>query len=96
MNHHFECHSIETNCFFFTFFCSYPDDIDCSDCISKKVLTQLSSDVAKLKAKGGIDTVNKSKLTLLINLAMRNVDIAKNLSAGPVSIENDFAFELPN
>lgn len=50
------------------------------------MLTQLSSDVAKLKAKGGIDAVNKNKLTLLINFAMRNVDVAKNLSAGPVNI----------
>lgn len=57
-----------------------------SDCISKKTLTQLSSDVAKLKAKGGVEALNKNKLTLLINFAMRNVDVVKNLSAGPVSI----------
>lgn len=41
--------------------------------------------MAKLKAKGGMDALNKSKLTLLINFAMRNVDVSKNLSAGPVS-----------
>lgn len=70
------------------------DDIDYSDCIPKKVLNQLSSDVAKLKAKGGIDTVNKSKLTLLINLAMRNVDLAKNLQAGPVSFAQFLEFWL--
>lgn len=63
------------------------DDVDYhNDCISKKTLAQLSSDVAKLKAKGGIDALSKSKLTLLINFAMRNVDVVKNLSAGPVSI----------
>lgn len=46
---------------------------------------QLTSDIAKLKAKGSIDAINKNKLTLLINFAMRNVDVAKNYSAGPVS-----------
>lgn len=69
------------------------DDIDYSDCISKKVLNQLSSDVSKLKAKGCIDTVNKNKLTLLINLAMRNVDLVKNLSAGPVSLPHFHSFD---
>lgn len=54
----------------------------------------MSGDVAKLKAKGGIDTVNKSKLTLLINLAMRNVDLAKNLQAGPVNYS--FSFTIFN
>lgn len=62
------------------------DDVDYhNDCISKKTLAQLSSDVAKLKAKSGIEALSKSKLTLLINFAMRNVDVVKNLSAGPVS-----------
>lgn len=62
------------------------DDIDYySDCIPTKMLYQLSNDVAKLKAKGVVDAISKNKLTLLINFAMRNVDIAKNLSAGPVS-----------
>lgn len=64
------------------------DDIDYySDCIPSKSLTQLSNDVAKLKAKGVVDVINKNQLTLLINLAMRNVDIAGNLSAGPVSFD---------
>lgn len=72
-----------------------PDDVDYhNDCISKKTLAQLSSDVAKLKAKGVMDALNKSKLTLLINFAMRNVDVSKNLSAGPVSIRTDhFCFK---
>lgn len=48
--------------------------------------------MAKLKAKGAVDVLNKNKLTLLINFAMRNVDVAKNLSAGPVSIR--FAFSM--
>lgn len=64
----------------------FSDDVDYhNDCISKKTLNQLSSDVAKLKAKGAVDALNKNKLTLLINFAMRNVDVVKNLSAGPVS-----------
>lgn len=63
-----------------------PDDIDYySDCISSKMLTQLTNDVAKLKAKGAIDFLPKNELTLLINFAMRNIDISRNLSAGPVS-----------
>lgn len=62
------------------------EDIDYqSDCIPTKTLIQLTNDIAKLKAKGCIDAINKSKLTLLINFAMRNVDVAKSLVAGPVS-----------
>lgn len=49
------------------------------------MLTQLTNDVAKLKGKGAIDFLPKNELTLLINFAMRNIDIARNLSAGPVS-----------
>lgn len=72
---------------FFIIFILFSDDVDYhNDCISKKTLIQLSSDVAKLKAKGAVDALNKNKLTLLINFAMRNVDVVKNLSAGPVSI----------
>lgn len=64
------------------------DDIDIyNDCISTKMLSQLSNDVAKLKAKGVVDLISKNKLTFLINFAMRNVDVAKNLSAGPVSLK---------
>lgn len=60
------------------------DDMDYhSDCIPSKMLAQLTNDVAKLKAKGAVDVISKSKLTLLINFAMRNVDVARNLSAGP-------------
>lgn len=55
-----------------------------SDCIPSKVLAQLTNDVAKLKAKGVVDAIPKNKLTLLINFAMRNVDISKNMAAGPV------------
>lgn len=51
------------------------------------MLTQLSNDVAKLKAKGVVDLISKNKLTFLINFAMRNVEVSKNLSAGPVSLE---------
>ena len=68
------------------------DDVDYhNDCISKKTLNQLSSDVAKLKAKGAVEALNKNKLTLLINFAMRNVDVVKNLSAGPVSALDVFS-----
>lgn len=49
------------------------------------MLTQLTNDVAKLKAKGAIDFLPKNELTLLINFAMRNIDVSRNLSAGPVS-----------
>lgn len=52
------------------------------------MLTQLTNDVAKLKAKGAIDFLPKNELTLLINFAMRNIDIARNLSAGPVSLSH--------
>lgn len=63
------------------------DDIDYfSDCIPSKILTQLTNDVAKLKAKGAVNQIPKNKLTLLINFAMRNVDVAKNFSAGPVRL----------
>lgn len=65
------------------------EDIDYySDCISTKMLSQLSNDVAKLKARGVVDSISKNKLTLLINFAMRNIDVSKNLSAGP-DIEDD-------
>lgn len=57
-----------------------------SDCIPSKMLAQLTNDVAKLKAKGAIDVISRSKLTMLINFAMRNVDVCRNLSAGPVSV----------
>lgn len=77
------------------------DDIDIyNDCISTKMLSQLSNDVAKLKAKGVVDLISKNKLTFLINFAMRNVDVAKNLSAGPVSLNYScqkwFKFKTPN
>lgn len=61
-----------------------------SDCIPSKILTQLTNDVAKLKAKGAVDSLPKNKLTLLINFAMRNIDVSKNLSAGPVSFRPSF------
>lgn len=46
----------------------------------------MSNDVAKLKAKNVLDIIPKNKLTLLINYAIRNIYLAKNYSAGPVSI----------
>lgn len=49
------------------------------------MLNTMSNDVAKLKAKHVLDLIPKNKLTLLINYAMRNVYLAKNYSAGPVS-----------
>lgn len=55
------------------------------ECISAKMLNTMSNDVAKLKAKNVLDLIPKNKLTLLINYAMRNVYLAKNYSAGPVS-----------
>lgn len=62
------------------------EDVDESiECISAKMLNIMSNDVAKLKAKNVLDLMPKNKLTLLINYAMRNVYLAKNYSAGPVS-----------
>lgn len=62
------------------------DDVDENiECISAKMLNTMSNDVAKLKAKHVLDLIPKNKLTLLINYAMRNVYLAKNYSAGPVS-----------
>lgn len=62
------------------------DDVDENiECISSKMLNTMSKDVAKLKAKNVLDLIPKNKLTLLINYAMRNVYLAKNYSAGPVS-----------
>lgn len=62
----------------------FTDDLEYCDCIPSKILNQLSNDVAKLKAKGVVDQISQNKLTLLINFAMRNIDVAKNCSAGPV------------
>nr|XP_036678382.1 nipped-B protein isoform X1 [Drosophila suzukii]XP_036678383.1 nipped-B protein isoform X1 [Drosophila suzukii]XP_036678384.1 nipped-B protein isoform X1 [Drosophila suzukii] len=60
------------------------EDVDESiECISPKLLNTMSTDVAKLKAKHGLDSIPKNKLTLLINYAMRNVYLARNYFAGP-------------
>ncbi|XP_070855424.1 nipped-B protein isoform X4 [Drosophila suzukii] len=61
------------------------EDVDESiECISPKLLNTMSTDVAKLKAKHGLDSIPKNKLTLLINYAMRNVYLARNYFAGPI------------
>jgi len=54
----------------------------------------MSTDVAKLKAKHGLDSIPKNKLTLLINYAMRNVYLARNYFAGPVNIMFHYYLKL--
>lgn len=71
---------------YLSYFLSITEETDENvECISSKMLTVVSNDVAKLKAKGALDSIPKNKLTLLINYAMRNVYLARNYSAGPVS-----------
>jgi len=77
-------------CFFFI-----AEDVDESiECISPKLLNTMSTDVAKLKAKHGLDSIPKNKLTLLINYAMRNVYLARNYFAGPVNIMFHYYLKL--
>lgn len=53
------------------------------ECISASLLTNISAEAAKLKARASIDAIPEEKLTLLISYAMRSVHAAKNQSAGP-------------
>lgn len=55
-----------------------------SECIPQNLLHSISAEAAKLKAKGNaIELLPQNKLTLLINYAMRSINLAKNISAGP-------------
>lgn len=64
------------------------DDDDNADVIPTRLLTSISGECQKLKARNAIDALPENKLTLLISYAMRSVLIAKNLSAGP-EIQDD-------
>nr|XP_029727084.1 LOW QUALITY PROTEIN: nipped-B protein [Aedes albopictus] len=50
------------------------------ECIPTSMLSSISSEAAKLKARNAIDAIPENKLTLLITYAMRSVHSAKNLS----------------
>lgn len=53
------------------------------ECVTSSLLSNISSEAAKLKARASIDAIPEEKLTLLISYAMRSILSAKNLSAGP-------------
>lgn len=61
------------------------------ECIPSNLLHSISSEAAKLKAKGTIDLVPSNKLSLLITYAMRSVNVAKNFGAGPDMAEEVLA-----
>ncbi|XP_065083522.1 nipped-B protein isoform X2 [Ochlerotatus camptorhynchus] len=50
------------------------------ECIPTSMLSSISSEAAKLKARNAIDAIPENKLTLLITYAMRSIHSAKNLS----------------
>ncbi|XP_062548441.1 nipped-B protein isoform X2 [Armigeres subalbatus] len=50
------------------------------ECIPTSMLSNISSETAKLKARNAIDAIPENKLTLLITYAMRSIHSAKNLS----------------
>ena len=58
------------------------------ECITSSLLTNISAEAAKLKARASIDAIPEDKLTLLISYAMRSILSAKNLSAGPDSSDD--------
>lgn len=63
------------------------------ECIPTLLLHSISSEAAKLKAKGTMDLVPSDKLSLLITYAMRSVNVAKNFGAGPDMAEEVLATE---
>lgn len=66
---------------------------DDAECIPSSLLHSISSEAAKLKAKGTMDLVPSNKLSLLITYAMRSVNVAKNFGAGPDMAEEVLASE---
>lgn len=66
---------------------------DDMECIPTLLLHSISSEAAKLKAKGTMDLVPSNKLSLLITYAMRSVNVAKNFGAGPDMTEESLATE---
>ena len=58
------------------------DDADENfECVSTKLMSNIGSEAAKLKARHAIDSIPENKLSLLINYSMRSVHLAKNFSA---------------
>lgn len=66
---------------------------DALECISGSLLSNVSSEAAKLKARSAIDAIPEEKLTLLISYAMRSVHAAKNIAAGPDLPDDEIADE---
>lgn len=64
------------------------DDDDNAEVIPMRLLTSISGECQKLKARNAIEALPENKLTLLISYAMRSVHTARNLSAGP-EIQDD-------
>lgn len=62
---------------------SMDDNDENLECVTSSLLSNISSEAAKLKARASIDAIPEDKLTLLISYAMRSILSAKNLSAGP-------------
>lgn len=62
---------------------NYEENDENLECISPSLLSNISAEAAKLKARASIDAIPEEKLTILINYAMRSVHSAKNFSAGP-------------
>lgn len=67
---------------------SMDDNYENLECVSASLLTNISAEAAKLKARASIDAIPEEKLTLLISYAMRSVHAAKNFSAGPDSADD--------
>lgn len=57
--------------------------------VSTELLTQLSQDVSELNASGDIYHFDATKKAILIDVVMRFVDAAKNLSIGSVSVSKN-------
>lgn len=62
---------------------SMEDNDENLECISASLLSNISAEAAKLKARASIDAIPEEKLTMLISYAMRSLHSAKNFSAGP-------------
>lgn len=62
---------------------SMEDNDENLECITASLLSNISGEAAKLKARASIDAIPEDKLTLLISYAMRSIRTAKNNSAGP-------------
>ena len=71
---------------------SMEDNDENLECISASLLSNISAEAAKLKARASIDAIPEEKLTLLISYAMRSIHSSKNLSAGP-DLSDDFVAE---